>query len=36
MTLKKRIEKSGFKYVNFENLSFGVVAIHSGYKLENS
>ena len=35
MTLKKKIEKSGFAYVNYENLLFGVVAIHSGYKLES-
>jgi 2-methoxy-6-polyprenyl-1,4-benzoquinol methylase len=27
------ISSCGFRYVNYENLSFGVAAIHSGYKL---
>ncbi|XP_053657911.1 2-methoxy-6-polyprenyl-1,4-benzoquinol methylase, mitochondrial [Anopheles marshallii] len=30
---KKMIENAGFKCVQFENLTFGVVAIHSGFKL---
>ena len=27
------IRSCGFRYVNYENLSFGIAAIHSGYKL---
>lgn len=27
------IEQAGFKGVDYENLTFGVVAIHSGFKL---
>jgi 2-methoxy-6-polyprenyl-1,4-benzoquinol methylase len=30
---KKMIEDAGFKCVNYENLTFGVCAIHSGIKL---
>ncbi|CAO1430298.1 unnamed protein product [Diamesa hyperborea] len=30
---KKMIKDAGFKVVEYENLSFGVCAIHSGYKL---
>ncbi|XP_052801314.1 2-methoxy-6-polyprenyl-1,4-benzoquinol methylase, mitochondrial-like [Mya arenaria] len=32
-TFKKLIQCSGFKAVTYENLTFGVVAIHSGFKL---
>ena len=27
------IEEAGFRGVDYENLTFGVVAIHSGFKL---
>jgi ubiquinone/menaquinone biosynthesis C-methylase UbiE len=27
------IQRSGFQQVNYENHTFGVVSIHSGYKL---
>ena len=27
------IREAGFKFVNYENLTFGVSAIHSGFKL---
>lgn len=30
---KKMIKDAGFKVVEYENLTFGVCAIHSGYKL---
>uniref|UniRef100_A0A1B6CR76 2-methoxy-6-polyprenyl-1,4-benzoquinol methylase, mitochondrial n=1 Tax=Clastoptera arizonana TaxID=38151 RepID=A0A1B6CR76_9HEMI len=30
---KKMIQMAGFKYCSYENLTFGVVAIHSGFKL---
>jgi ubiquinone/menaquinone biosynthesis C-methylase UbiE len=30
---KYMIEDAGFCQVSYENLSFGVVAIHSGFKL---
>jgi len=30
---KSMIENAGFCQVSYENLSFGVVAIHSGFKL---
>ena len=30
---KSMIEDAGFCQVSYENLSFGVVAIHSGFKL---
>ncbi|KAI5721952.1 hypothetical protein M8J76_001474 [Diaphorina citri] len=30
---KSMIESAGFQYVTYENLTFGVVAIHSGFKL---
>jgi 2-methoxy-6-polyprenyl-1,4-benzoquinol methylase len=30
---KAMIEDAGFCQVNYENLSFGVVAIHTGFKL---
>jgi 2-methoxy-6-polyprenyl-1,4-benzoquinol methylase len=29
---KSIIEEAGFKYVTYENLTFGVAAIHSGFK----
>ena len=29
----KMIQTAGFKHVSYENLTFGVVAIHSGFKL---
>ena len=29
------IRNAGFRGVSFENLSFGVSAIHSGFKLDN-
>ena len=32
-TFAAMIEDSGFSNVTFENLSFGVVAIHSGFKI---
>jgi demethylmenaquinone methyltransferase/2-methoxy-6-polyprenyl-1,4-benzoquinol methylase len=31
--LKIRLEDAGFKHVNFENLSGGIAAIHSGVKI---
>ena len=34
--LAKQLEKVGFKKVEFKNLSFGVVAIHIGFKPESS
>uniref|UniRef100_A0A8D9FG86 2-methoxy-6-polyprenyl-1,4-benzoquinol methylase, mitochondrial n=1 Tax=Cacopsylla melanoneura TaxID=428564 RepID=A0A8D9FG86_9HEMI len=30
---KQMIQSAGFEYVTYENLTFGVVAIHSGFKL---
>lgn len=30
---KNMIEEAGFRSVRYENLSFGVVSIHSGYKI---
>lgn len=30
---KEMIEAAGFRCVTYENLNFGVVAIHSGFKL---
>ena len=30
---KSMIENAGFENVTYENLTFGVVAIHSGFKL---
>lgn len=30
---KEMIQAAGFSYVTYENLSFGIVAIHSGFKL---
>jgi 2-methoxy-6-polyprenyl-1,4-benzoquinol methylase len=30
---KAMIRDAGFKHVTYENLSFGVCAIHSGFKL---
>lgn len=32
-TFKTIIQRAGFRFVNYENLSFGVTAIHSGYKI---
>lgn len=32
-TFAKMIRKAGFRFVDYENLSFGVAAIHSGFKL---
>lgn len=32
-TLLKMIENAGFQFCSFKNLSFGVCAIHSGFKL---
>lgn len=29
----RRIKTAGFRHVDYENLTFGVVAIHSGFKL---
>jgi len=29
----KMIQEAGFKMVTYENLNFGVAAIHSGFKL---
>lgn len=29
------INSAGFKQVSYENLTFGIVAIHSGFKLWN-
>jgi 2-methoxy-6-polyprenyl-1,4-benzoquinol methylase len=31
--LVKRMEAAGFQMCTYENLTFGVVAIHSGFKL---
>ena len=30
----RMIEEAGFKNVTYENLTGGIVAIHSGYKIE--
>jgi 2-methoxy-6-polyprenyl-1,4-benzoquinol methylase len=30
---KKMIRSAGFRAVDYENLTFGVCAIHSGYKI---
>jgi ubiE/COQ5 methyltransferase family len=30
---KEMIEAAGFKFVTFENLTFGVCSIHSGFKI---
>ena len=30
--LKTRLEKAGFQQVRYQKLSFGIVAIHTGYK----
>ena len=32
-TFKDMIREAGFKAVGYENLTFGVVAVHSGFKL---
>jgi ubiquinone/menaquinone biosynthesis C-methylase UbiE len=32
---KKILEVEGFKFIDYENLTFGVVAIHSCIKLKN-
>ena len=32
-TFAKMIREANFRFVDFENLSFGVAAIHSGFKL---
>ncbi|XP_060533615.1 2-methoxy-6-polyprenyl-1,4-benzoquinol methylase, mitochondrial [Cylas formicarius] len=32
-TFKRMIEEAGFRRVTYENLTFGIVAIHSGFKL---
>lgn len=32
-SFKEMIQNAGFRIVNYENLTFGVVAIHSGFKL---
>ncbi|KRX05069.1 hypothetical protein PPERSA_06703 [Pseudocohnilembus persalinus] len=32
-SLLNLIEEAGFKYASFKNLNFGIVAIHSGFKL---
>lgn len=32
-TYKKMIEDAGFSSVTYQNLTFGTVAIHSGFKL---
>lgn len=32
-SFKQMIQQAGFRMVTYENLSFGVVAIHSGFKL---
>jgi 2-methoxy-6-polyprenyl-1,4-benzoquinol methylase len=32
-TFRSMIENAGFKAVTYENLTFGVAAIHSGFKL---
>lgn len=33
-SLKEMVEQAGFKFVSFENLTNGVCAIHSGFKLD--
>lgn len=33
-TFKTIIQEAGFRFVSYENLSFGVAAIHSGYKIQ--
>lgn len=30
---QEMIQKAGFKFVEYENLTFGVVSIHSGFKI---
>jgi 2-methoxy-6-polyprenyl-1,4-benzoquinol methylase len=30
---KEMIEAAGFKFVTYENLTFGVCSIHSGFKI---
>ena len=30
---KRMIKAANFKYVSYSNLTFGIVAIHSGFKL---
>ena len=30
---RKKIRNAGFKSVSYENLTFGVAAIHSGFKI---
>ena len=32
-TFKDMIREAGFKAVSYQNLTFGVVAVHSGFKL---
>lgn len=32
-SLKEKIENAGFKFVTYENLTLGIVAIHSGFKI---
>jgi len=32
-TFKKMIKNAGFRFVSYENLTFGVAAIHSGFKI---
>ena len=32
-TFKDMIREAGFKAVTYENLTYGVVAVHSGFKL---
>ena len=35
-TLLNLIQEEGFKYSNYENLTQGIVAIHNGYKFEDT
>ena len=32
-TFEKMIKSAGFRFVSYENLTFGVAAIHSGFKI---
>lgn len=32
-TFKEMIEDAGFRNVTYENMTFGVAAIHSGFKI---
>lgn len=31
--LQEKMEEAGFRYASYKNYTFGVVAVHSGFKL---